>query len=328
MVSLVYKYSYVKEVLETENHRYVNTIYLNPHFNIFEYFRQNPDKIDWYIISKNPTNAAFKMLTKNIKKINPSGLVLNTNPKIGQLLEKTMIRFKSCHWKDLCASHNPTAMLFLEKHKRKIFWDVLSGNTSEGAIKILEKNIDKIDWGQLSSNHSAMEIIKNNLDKFSWEFFSDISPEKISWEGLSMNTSPEAIKILRQNYSYISWDELSANPAAIEIIEENMDIISWEELYTNPNAFHLFENQLFNEQYYINNFRSFMSNPKCLPFVQRILDDGLLPEADVKRLIICNDTSGIHQTAFELDYQAMSKIRNKIIYNELMSKTLRVTKMD
>jgi hypothetical protein len=65
-----------------------------------------------------------------------------------------------------------------------------------------------------------------------------------------------------------------------------------------------------------------MRNPKCLPFVQRILDDGLLPEADVKRLIICNDTSGIHQTAFELDYQAMSKIRNKIIYNELMSKAL------
>jgi len=142
-------------------------------------------------------------------------------------------------------SLNPNAIDFLslQNNKKYIKWDQLSKNTNSKALELLKAEImvrpynSKIDWFALSQNPDAIEILDANRDKIEWPDFSG-------------NTSPEAIKIIKENQAYIVsrgyrrdtniyWHTMSANTSAeaIEFISslENYHNIFWDFLSTNTN---------------------------------------------------------------------------------------------
>jgi hypothetical protein len=346
--TLIYKYPNLKALFETKCTWHPITFdiygkrmfkyrvmahYLNPHAKKYysEYPYSNESNYLYYV-SMDPSNKVVGLLMDNLDKINLDGLVQNTNPNIGPLLEHIKYRFNELHrtWMSKYSS-NPTVMAFLEKHPSIINWDALSANTCDDAIKILEKNQDKINWNRLSANPSAMGLIKKNLDKIRWYY-------------LSANTNPEAMSIL-QNLDKINWYELFSNPSAIHIIEQNLDnIVNLPSFYfvsKNPNAMDLLmkhpelidttcilanPNALsYLESRSKKNIKSGVNymatyNPKAFQFIEKMLIQGI---------ISCYDISDIHtylikneslESLFDLDYQAMSKSRTKLLRDELMAK--------
>jgi len=92
----------------------------------------------------------------------------------------------------------------------------------------LRANPDKIDWEELSSNTSpnAIDLLRAN-------------PEKINWDWLSFN--PNAMDLLQANPDKIDWEVLSSNtsPNAIDLLRANPDKIDWDEFSANPAIFEL-----------------------------------------------------------------------------------------
>ena len=101
-------------------------------FKLKNFIKNNIDKMDWEILSRNP-NAIY-LLEKNFNKIN---------------------------WLGLC--ENPNAIYLLDKNLDKIslIWIYKNAN----AKHLLEKNKDKINWGNLSSNPSIFELDYDALFK-------------------------------------------------------------------------------------------------------------------------------------------------------------------
>ena len=98
---------------------------------------QNPDKIDWYYLSRNPN--AIPILEQNPEKIN---------------------------WREL--SVNPNAIHLLEKKPKKIDWSRLSENPS-----IFEYDYEamRLRMKPLAEELMANRFHPRNFDKFvSWGF--------------------------------------------------------------------------------------------------------------------------------------------------------------
>ncbi len=311
--NLIYKYPSMIRLFESN--RPVNPIFLNPHANLLEFFRENVVENN-QIISHHPSNAAIEMMMKNVNIINVNSLVFNQNPKIGPLLERLMHTFNRDTWGLLAKSHNPAAIEFLAKHPKKINWHSLSVNPSDGAIRILQNNLDKVVWHMLSSNPSAIEILQNNI-------------EEIDWWVLCQN--PNAISIIENNMHRVCFEPLSANPNAIHIISKNLDKVSRYYLSKNPNAMDI----LINNPHLID-FDSIMSNPSAIPYLltqierigtQHLFDIIKNPSCvplilQLLELNIISEDDLYHrgfmyvESVYELDYQAMSKARARKIYYE------------
>jgi len=354
--TLIYKYPNLKALFETQcknspitfKGKYLSFAlylvvapYLNPHTNITENYYSGykySERNYLYYVSKHPSNKAVRLLMKNLDKINLDGLVQNTNPKIGPLLEHSLDKFYKSHWMWMCKySSNPTVMAFLEKHPYKINWDDLSYNTCSDAIKILEKNQDKIDlFERFTYNPSAMDLIKKNLDK-------------VNWYELCHNPNPEAILIIEQNLDKIGvhgWGALSSNPSAIHIIEKHLDkmidLNCLHFLSINPNAMDILMKhpELMNSRIFENpNALSFLEsldrnitktrlsldymatrNPNAFQFIEKMLNQGIISSNDILDIhdhLIKNESL---ESLFDLDYQAMSKSRTKLLQDELMAK--------
>jgi len=82
---------------------------------------ENPDKIDWDVLSSNP--AAIKLLEKNKGQINY--WYLSANSAAIHLIEE---KIEMANW--MCLSKNPNAMHILKQNQDKIEWYVFSENTS------------------------------------------------------------------------------------------------------------------------------------------------------------------------------------------------------
>ncbi len=78
--------------------------------------------------------------------------------------------------------------------------------------------------GCLSSNPSAIHLLKENIDKIDW------------W---NLSSNPSAIHLIEANLDKIDWGELSSNPSAIHLLEQNLDKINWEYFSKNPAIFEL-----------------------------------------------------------------------------------------
>ena len=218
-------------------------------------------RVDWYLLSGN--REAIHILSKPQYRKYIDWAVLSSNPSAIDLLAdkwKEEKRVKVADMKQYeemrdegnivawnILSGNPNAIDLLRKKIReerkmtptdydeledseKIAWSNLSANPE--AIALLEKNPDKIDWIHLSSNSSpkAIKLLKERVE------YED---DKIRWLFLSAN--PNAIKILEANQDKIVWGALSNNPKAIRLLEANQDKIVWNTLSGNPEAIKLLE---------------------------------------------------------------------------------------
>jgi hypothetical protein len=353
--TMIYKYPELKQLFVNAMNRHREIIYSDEDNNsIIEFYKKNPDGIETFYFATHPSNKAIEIMTNNIDIIHLDGLICNNNPNIGPLLELTKHRFDFYNYECLCESHNPAAMLFLEKNLDQIDWILLSENSSEGAIRLLEKHLDKIKWKQLSSNPSAIHILRDNLDK-------------INWKELCKN--PNAIDIIKQNMDKINWKELCKNPNAIDIIEQNMDKVNWNALCLNPNAIHIlkknpskininifsynqnvldilnshdefrpdiidFEQLLYNPnaidyiEKHLDKFTDIINevgcllqnrNPKCIELVDKMWKMHLISNEDMKGIINMITFRINKEGIFQLDYQEMSKKRSEILYDELLA---------
>jgi hypothetical protein len=78
-------------------------------------------------------------MTKNKHIIYVAGLVQNTNPNIGPLLEYVHSRniIYSSYWEMMSKNRNPTVLDFLTNNSHYIDWDALSENDSDKSLDIL-----------------------------------------------------------------------------------------------------------------------------------------------------------------------------------------------
>ncbi len=353
-IPTIYKYPLLKALFETmcskssQLTRLVSSSYSNPHASITTC---TPD--DYYWISRHPSNHAINLMMANPSMINLDGLVLNSNPNIGHLLELKMPMFEESHYWIMAKSHNPAVMAFLEAHPDIIDWTILSENVCEYAIRILEKHLDKIEWRPLSYNPSAIEIIKDNLDKIDWDAFSgNTHPDAIiileqnldkinrlnlssnpsamkiiknnlvgvDWSGLCMNTNPDAMQILEQNLDKIDRFNLSANPSAMYFLLKHPTLISYSGLLQNPNAISYLET--FRSLTEMDYFVLTRNNPNCFSYIEKQLKQGIVfNEVRTRNIIEGLVINQSFESLFDLDYQEMAKQsnKNKLFEYDMMS---------
>lgn len=342
---IVYKYPKIKELFENYYNRH---IYFNPNIDIndiIQKYSKNEEKF-WNILSYHPSNKAVEMMTMNPESIDLRGLVCNTNPNIEPLLKAKLNEFKKTHWLCMAISHNPVVLKFLEKYPENIDWKYLSENTCDFAIHILQKNMNNIVWDILSSNHNplAVEILQNNQNK-------------INWKNLCNNTNINAIKLLEQNIDKINcFDNLAQNPNALHIIMQHMDkinptylsenpnaidilikkpeLIDFIALLHNPNAISYLKTNLIQLKKYMKRnsskvIENLTMNPNCIPLIEKMLEENLWSNSNLNYIIILLEwNTEAHQSIFEFDYKAMSKERTKIIYSNLLEKTLHPSRVE
>ncbi len=348
----IYKYPLLKEAY---TYFELNHLQINPYYDtrtiILDIRGSLADKMS--ICSAHPSNDAIRMMMRDIDNINVNGLIYNTNPHIGPILEIKLNDFEEIHWIKMAESHIPAILAFLEKHPENINWNYLCKNTCDEAIYILHKHLDKINWDRLSSNPNplAVELLLNNQDNINWSY-------------LCFNHNPDAIKLLEQNMDKINFDFIGANPNAIHIISQHLDKMNSVFISQNPNAI-----DILLEHTELINLTHFIMNPHAIPYLEKHLeqiiaemDSGLtvlihlaqnpngssLIEKMLERDIISKYTMmslDLHNNrfdpfspniwhapafkhVFDLDYKAMGKIRSRIIYLELLSKALHPSKIE
>lgn len=232
----------------------------------------------WEDLCENPN--AYKILKKNINKINWEALALNKNINnifTNLMIDKNnLIRNYLNNLDDMSdidisflkfnfdedifiksLSSNPYAISLIEKNLNKICFNKLSSNSN--AIHIILKN--EINWHSLSLNLNAIDLIDeqitNGLTHTEPEpklplppFGNSYSPQMlilraICWDNLSLNI--KAVSILKKNINKINWDKLSSNINAILILEKNLDQVNWSKLSLNLNAVRIFDDFNFED---------------------------------------------------------------------------------
>lgn len=256
-----------------ENSNMINWRELSSNPNAIELLKANPDKIDFVFLSKNPDPIAIKMLKANLDKISWGYLAQNSNPEAIKLIEeKIKVNPDIIHFDNLAANETSEAMKLIEEHilnentvyqtsqsamyqisKSMRFWSILSANSK--AIKILRANPRKIHWDQLCSNKSteAIQLLEEEM-RNNWGI-----DRRISWLNLSGNPNQRALAILEANPTKIDYRGLShnSNPNAIELLKKRMEVqnqyrkkedrIDYTVLSTNPGAVELIKNRAIYE---------------------------------------------------------------------------------
>ncbi len=93
-----------------------------------------------------------------------------------------------------------------------------------GLKLLLKADPDLVDWNGVSVNPSktAIRMLRAN-------------PENINWEMLSSNYNPKAMQLLQKRLYKANLWRLSCNPAAINILKANPHLIDWKSLSANTN---------------------------------------------------------------------------------------------
>jgi len=351
--TLVYKYP--KLIKMVEDNVSINSCYVNPHADLIDYVRndaikfhmflQRPidsyenvfahfndyirhDKINTRMFSQHPSNAAVRMMLENHRLINIAGLLSNPNPNIGPLLRIVKSSIEAEHCSHMSCSHNPAILKFLEENPSYIDWYSLSGNECDDAIRILQNNPDKIVWWIFSSNSSALEIIKKNMDKVdkqsicknknpaAMEIIEQILAAEPSYMEI-VSENPNAMHIINRNVEIVDGFYLSRNPNpnAIELLMKHPELIDFRNIMLNPSAIPYLETQM--EQLAQSDMHALTENPNCIPLIQKLFDADMITDeykSDIARRIFHM------KSLYELDYQTMSKIRSKLLYPEIIEK--------
>jgi hypothetical protein len=254
----------------------------------------NYNNIDWFEFSCNPCDYVFLYFKNHPDKIDWFGICENTNLKAIPIIKKKALEEKRLLFAD-----------YISLPPNKIYWRKLSSNPN--AIHLIITRIEdesklsedeytslglqfKINWDALSLNPSIfipLNAKAKTKAKTKTKAKANTSPilhlpddlesslpsknilrygipiEKLNWEFLVKN--PNAIDLIKERIDYenrlskeeydslpfkINWSALCSNPKAIELLEEELKIdpespkIDWSILSYNPNAIHLLEKRV------------------------------------------------------------------------------------
>ena len=226
--------------------------------NAIDFLKKNPEYINYDELSKNINPDAIEILQKNPSKINWSNLSLN--PAAIELLRNNKNKID---WNKLSLNKNIISFLYDNDNDdddnddddddiEKLNWDNLSKNS--GAISLLGKYPRYINWSNMSANSKGIKLLCERLSR---------NKRMVNYNELSLNETPEAITILRQNFKKINWHNLAYNKCkeAIELMKEYPENIYWDALCCNPNALEILEK---NQDKICWNILSSNTNPKIL----------------------------------------------------------------
>jgi hypothetical protein len=253
---------------------YWGLLAMNPNPEAIELLKENKEKIDWSVLSKN--SNAIELLRDQIQleenepesrqNIDWQRLASNPDPDAIDFVEQRLNSGKLTLGDiDFYLMINPSDKAFdlhkriIEKNpnpKQKLIKLInlarkSSNNPNNNAIDFLEQTQKEnpkeriIRWRDLSKNpcDSAIRLLTERV-QFERNNEGD---DEIDWSSLSRN--PNAIDLLKEQFEYektnnnnpkkIHWPEFSENPnrEVIDILEENKDKIRWKELSTNPYIF-------------------------------------------------------------------------------------------
>jgi len=275
--------------------------YLSKNPDAIYFLIKNPEYIDWYMLSTNPSSKALEIIEENIineqNRMNTGTtnilpiqcdrvysdypafwrlLATNTNPKAIEIIEKYYSKLtpfcidSECidFWCNL--SKNPNAVHLLEKYPRYIDWHSILKNPK--AVHLIEQNLDKIDqddWPLLSGNPGAIHIFENPeyLDKI------------YDWSYLSQNPDPKAIQILEKNLGKVVWESFSKNPGAISIL---LQILEEEKEVKKKRKNNEFVNPA-DYKYYDHFYKIDFSRLSLNPAIFEVDTQGLKERCDVYR---------------------------------------------
>ena len=156
----------------------------------------------------------------------------------------------------------------------------------------------------LNTNPEVISILEQNLDKINFSYLS---------------SNPNAIRILEQNLDKINVYKLSENPNAMDILMKNPELIHETHIMANPSALSYLEPLIINNNYH-NIYYMATYNPKAFQFIEKMLEQKIISNnniLDIHDKLILNDS---FESLFDLDYQAMSKARTKLLEYEIMAK--------
>lgn len=192
--------------------------------------------------------------------IDYSSLCMNIHPMamniINNILSKNPNSYK-VDFNNLSMNESDDAVDILEKYPDNIGLICLAINKNPRVLKILETKkddpeiIQDVFFSTLSSNPSAIELLKRNISSINYTFFSENesavdllleNPSKIDWARFCLNSSDKALDYLEANPMKINWNYLcgNTNPRALFLISkylennpENIEHFNWRILCEN-----------------------------------------------------------------------------------------------
>lgn len=229
---------------------------------------ENFDKIDWCELSYN--SNAIDLLLKYPEKIVWKSFCANRNTKAVEMIIKAFQNGDVQYfcWLNICSNHCPDIFPLLEYIIETVIEEntslddyifQLSANPVATPIFLRERNFMKISWAGLSLNPSkeAIELLSKRENRY-----------RLQRQYLSLNPSAIPLLIREAEFDpyFIYWHNLSLNSSseAIELLEKNFDRIVWNSLTgnSNPKAFEIIKknpNKVF--------WASLFDNPYALDFL-------------------------------------------------------------
>jgi hypothetical protein len=191
-------------------------------------------------------------LTAEIADHVPPQLSRNPSPEARAILEANPDKID---WKELSTNPSHWALAMMRANPNKVFGYRLAHNRNEEALQLFDEHSRLRDMGFLWGNptETAMRMMLADPDRIiEWDMLSMNShpealrmllanPEKIDWCHLGFNVHPEAVALLATKPEEIEWSVLSQNscPDAMAMVEANVNKVSWLWLSLNPAIFEL-----------------------------------------------------------------------------------------
>ena len=109
---------------------------------------------------------------------------------------------------------------------------------------------------------------------------------------------------------------------------QHPELIVIDAIIYNPSAIDYLETLMpgrvnFDPEFQDFSMRHLTYNPNCVPLIEKMLAANMLTEDDITCIKDCLlEKDEPAAAVYELDYQAMSKVRIKLLYTEIMEKAL------
>ncbi len=202
-----------------------------PHPEYTKLLREHLDELNWYLLSENP--AAIDIIRENKDRVkhypnlacNPVAMdiILELYPYLTHGKPRRVINYLINDLLYAFLGDSDTMDNRSQKRAdRRMIWKYLSSNPS--AIDILKSRPGCIHWGFLSSNPAAIDILTMNKDR-------------INWKGIGYNSNAQ--ELIKENIDLVDNRYLTHNMHAIDILKEHPEKIVWNNIGYNRNAFNL-----------------------------------------------------------------------------------------
>lgn len=215
------------------------------------FFKKHPQLVKWrHMIFENSNEELLDILPEEwYHQLCNSSMWKNPNA-----IETLLERHAGKSFSHICENPHPVALQLMAEYPEKICWTSICMNTNPDIIPFIEQlykngDVSKRQLDRLSSNPNAIRFLMDNKEAIDIRFLcknphpdaisylKELSPDKIYWDAVCSNSSPEAMEWVQQYPEKINWDILSANPSAIDILENNPDKVNYRFLSENPAIF-------------------------------------------------------------------------------------------